>query len=624
MKDGPLARVQAWFSLFAAFALWQGLFSIALAQTAEARGLAIVPVASAPVRLRAQMVDVTFEAGQPEALARVSVRLLLDSAVDQAQTMEVQIAGSISDEIPQESVQLWRDGQPLATIGDPASPRAQVSLSPGQRLELQLAYVQRLGGGPLIAFAYPLAMAAAWPARDGSSRVRLVLPPDVPREAWLMAEPPPTDFDSAAVIWHFDRAAPEFVIQLRFLRPDMWRQIAAPASQEDAAARLARLDALLAIAAADAPAGPAFTRFYPVALAHALEAIRQMPDRPEPHLALAHLYSLHQDGDGGLSSDYAPLVAAEARLAAALGAPAERVRPLLEQALNRLVARARREGDWSEALRYLDEMARLGLDPSSLVVERGELLIHLAKMHLQDGRWAEAARLVGMDRALRPPWLGAAVVQVETGWEARTITLQMYAAPDQEEEAAAQVRHAAEALRSAGGAQVNASLNEARAELRIVLSMSDAASFLELGRRLARALPADPEWALLAALLRPETFRWERSDDWLRWRVSYAETVDLRPPVDAWQVRASRIEQEAERIVAEQPEPTAELVRELGQASAAAWRGLSRKVQVHYTLNLSPLYVADEPQRWLLEIDKRRQLTATRQGILPWLARWIR
>ncbi|MCS7221589.1 MAG: hypothetical protein RML36_11290 [Anaerolineae bacterium] len=584
-----------------------------------------MPVTSAPVRLRAQMVDVTLEADQPEALARVSIRLLLDPAVDKAQTMEVQIVGSVSDEIPQESVQLWSDGQPLAVTGASSSLRAQVSLSPGQRLELRLAYVQRLGGDPLIAFAYPMAMATAWPTRDGSSRVRLALPPGVPREAWLMAEPLPTDFDGVAVTWHFDQAAPDLLVQFRFLRPDVWRQIADPASElEDAEGRLARLDMLLAIAATDVPAGPAFTRFYPIALAHALEMIQQMPDRPEPHLALAHLYSLHQDGDGALSLDYAPLVAAEARLAAALGAPIERVRPLLGQALSRLVVRARREGDWSEALSHLDEVAKLGLDPVGLALERNELLINLARAYLWDGRWAEAARLVGIDRALRPPWLGAAIIQVETGWRTRTITLQMYAAPGQEEEAAAQVRRTVEALHSADGAQVSASLTEERAELRLTLAMSDAVNFLERGRRLARALPADPEWALLAALLRPEAFHWERSEDWLRWRISYAETIDLRLPVDAWQARASQIEQETGRIAVKHPELTAELVRELGQASAAAWRGLSRNVQVHYTLHLFPFYVAGEPQRWLLEMDERRQLTATYQGILPWLARWIR
>ncbi len=610
-----------------AFALWQGLFPVARAQSAEGEGVAVVPVADAPARLRAQMVDVALEAHQPDILAHVSVRLLLEPSVDQAKEIEVQIAGSTADDILQDSVRLWGNERPLALAVTEglANLRALVPLSPGRRLELRLEYVQRLGSGPVIAFAYPLATARAWPARDGSARVQLALPPGVPREAWVIAEPPPAYLNGAAVTWHFDQVAPDAVVQLRFLHPDAWQRIAGPASEaRGAEAMLARLDALLAIAATDAPAGPAYTRFYPVALAQAMEAIRQMPDRPEPHLALAYLYSLNQDGDGALASEYASLVASEARAAAALGASAERVRPLLQRALSRLVERARQAGDWSEALRYLDEMAGLGLDTSGLATERSELLVNLARAHLRDGDWAEAMRAVGVDQAVAPPWLGAAIVQVETGWEARTITLQVYAAPGRSEEATDRVRHAAAALRTVGGAQISASVAGEDVGLRLVLPVQDVARFLALGRALARALPADPEWTLLVPLLRPEAFRWERSDGWLRWRAWYAETVDLRPPVDAWQARAGQVEREAERIAAELPEPAAGFVRELGRASASAWRNLSRNVQVHYVLNASPFSTTGKPQRWLLRMDERRQLTAAHEGILPWLARWIR
>jgi tetratricopeptide (TPR) repeat protein len=627
MKGDLLARFQTRFFLLITFALWQGLFSVALAQSPEAKGLMIIPVANTSARLRAQMVDVTFESDQPELRARVRVRLWLDSLLDQAQTFEVQLVGSTSDEILQNSIQLWGNEQPLTltVTENSASPHALVQLSPGRRFELRLEYIQRLGDGPLVAFAYPLVKATAWPIHDGSSRVQLTLPPGVPREAWLAAEPSPTYFDGTTVTWHFDQAAPDVTVQLYFVHPDAWRQIAKPISEvQDPEALLARLDTLLTLTATDPPTGPAFTRFSPVALAYALETIQKMPTRPEPHLALAHLYALHQDRDGMLSLEYAPLVAAEARAAGELGAPAEHVRPLLQQALERLVVHARQAGDWSAALRYLDEMAGLNPDPSGPTAERSELLVNLAKTHLQDGRWIEAARVIKIDRNLWPPWLEAATVQVEMGLKARTITMQIYARSGREEDAMTQLRRAAEALRAVGGAQVSILEAGEPAEFQIILPLSDTASFLTLGRRLARALPSAPEWALLATLLHPEEFHWKRSDGWLRWRISYAETVNLRPPVDVWQAHASQIEREIEHIAAEEPEPAAGLIRELGQASAAAWRALSRNVQIRYVLNLFPLGTANEPQRWLLQMDERRQLMASREGFLPWLVQWIR
>ncbi len=614
--------------------LWVSLFSITQAQSSQGEGgLTVIPLSAPPARLRAQIVDVTLAVEGMAINAHVETLLQLDTTGDQVQSIDLRVGGMAASAVHTETVKLSVDDKPLTLhpADSPALFQSQMVLSPGRPVKLRLSYEQNLGNGPLISFAYALS-AAAWPTQDGSARIRLRLPPGVPREAWLLAEPVPTQFDGEAVTWHFDRAVPDVQVHMQFVHPAVWQKIATLITEAgEANAVQTQLASLLELAAVDAPNGPAFQRFYPIALAQIARAIQTMPHQPEPHLALARLYLLNQDTGGNLSLAYATLVAAEAQAAARAGAPAEDVNPLFQQAFRRLVNHARDVGDWPEALDYLDRLREVGQDATAVEEERQTLLHNVATSYLRDGHWTEAARIVRdtwgiseVDRIPSPPWLGSVVAQVETESDKRTIIMQIYPAPGRDEEAATQVRRAVESLRAVGEAQATALAADGRIELQITLPLRDAARFLTLGRALANVLPPQPEWAFLGQLLRPETLRWEQSGNWLRQRVDYAETVDLRPPVDVWRSHASQIEQEAQQVTSGQPEPVASLMRELGRVSAEAWRDLSQRMQVRYVLHLAPAGVARSPLQWLLLPDERRQLTVTDEEILPWLMRWFR
>jgi len=601
----------------------------ARAQSPRPEGeLTIIPAERSPAQLRTQIVDVRMEQTGAEIIAYVDVRLTLQNPERSQLSIGLLIQGS--DAIPAEAIQLFANDSPLSLkpTEPPARFFSRVLLPPNRRVELSLQYAYSLGTGPLVSFSYPLH--AAWPSPDGSTRVRLQLPPGTPREAWVSTIPAPTSFDGQAIEWHFEEAAPDIRLQMQFVHPHAWAQIS-PAGQDatDLQDMTARMETLVALASADAPDGPAFERFYPMALAQIDRLLRADPDYPQAHLALARLYALHQDESGQLSLAYAALVAAEAQTAAQAGAPAEQVTPLLRRAYQRLLDDARAAGRWEEALAYLDKLASLGDRTEPADETRERLLIDVARKHLQDGNWAEAARIVRdtwdipeVDR-MAPPWLQSMVITVETDPMQRVITAWFFPAPGRQQEAAPQIRRAMESLQAITEAQATASTTEERIELRLVIPRGNDTYFVTLNRALANTLPPYPEWAFLAQLLRPETFRWRQTENWWRQRVSYEEVINLRPPGDVWRSYASQVEQTAERIAAEQPEPVANLIREMGRFSASSWRALNLHAQARYQVYLVPGDHA-EPRQWLLLPDERRHLSASAERLLPWLPHRLR
>ncbi len=617
-----------------AILLWAWPTPLALAHTPEEiGGVMVLPGMGAPVQLRAQIIEVTLELQEARPLARVDIRLLLDTTAKQPQSIDLWIQGDEAGRVPSDTIALWANDRalPLRSATPPNRFRSQVSLVPGRQTELRLSYVQMLPPGPVISFRYDLAAADAWPTTDGSARIQVRLPEGVPRAAWVLATPSTFQYDGRALTWHFEQATPDTVAQVRFVHPDVWREIATPVADPGAAdARMRQAELLLSLAASDAPDGPAFARFYPVALAYIEEIIQREPERPEPHLALARLYLLNRDAEGNLPSEYAALIVAEAQAAAQAGASDAQVAPLLIQAYRQLLDRARSAGDWSQALAYLDQLRALGQDAATLAEERQALLLNLVESHLQNNRWQEAARLIrdtwnisDLDRLTPPPWLEAAVARVETRPGERTITVQMYPAPGRDQEMAEQVRRAVEALRAIAGTQATASESGGQIEMRITIPLANTASFLMVGQALNDALPPSPEWAFLKQLVRPKMFRWEQERTWLRQRMIYEETVDLGPSVDLWRSYAEQVEREAQRIAAGQSDPAASLIRALGRKSASAWRELGRRVQAHYVLYLAPPGIEQEPRRWLVLADEQRQLMARTEVLFPWLRRWL-
>lgn len=559
-------------------------------------------------------------------VAQVEVSLTIEGTERTSQQIELRIKplGTVQPE----AIELAVDGTslPLEPTDSPGISRSRMTLRPGRRTELRLRYTYPLGDGPIVSFSYPLQAAAAWPTANGSARVLLSLPPDLPREAWISTTSSPTSFDGKVVDWHFNQAAPPTQVRLQFVRPDLWAQITHPPAETDTEALISRMEALLALASVDAPHGPAFNRFYPTALAQANQVIQVAPERPEGHLALARLYLLHRDEAGWLPPSYATLAIAEAREAMQAGAPQDQTRSLLEQALRRLVDEAKANGRWEEALDYLEELAKLQPQEQDVKEEREAILIGLAGARLKDGTWSEAAQLLrdawgvtGLED-LAPPWLQASIARVETTPERRIITVQMYLTPGRQEDAAAQAREAVNGLRSIGEVRANASITEERVELQIVIPLTDDEYFLVWNRALANTLPDRPEWAFLAQLLRPETFHWQSTKSWWRQRISYEEVVDLRPPADVWRSYASQVELKAQEVASRQPDSVASLILALGQTSATSWRELQQHVQVRYMVRLSSTH---EPRRWLLQPDERRQLSAQMDVILPWLSRWL-
>ncbi|MCD6289846.1 MAG: hypothetical protein J7M34_05025 [Anaerolineae bacterium] len=550
----------------------------------------------------------TLDTDGRRPVLHVQAQLTLETTDDKGQQqVKLRIAGSPN--IAPKSITLTVNKHPVPLQADTSSALAtQITLSPGQRVHLELGYDELLPEEPLISISYDLS--TAWPTKDGSALARLRLPSNVPREAWVSVDPSPTQFDGQAVEWHFTQAAPDLQVRMEIVSPAVWNKITAPsATRGDLAGALAQIDTLLSLVAVDAPNGPAFTRFYPLALARIDRAMQTAADNPELHLRLARLYALHRQDDGAIPATYAALVAAEAEAAVRLGAPTNKVEPLLRQAYQDLLEANRAAGRWEEAIAYLDKLSKLPGNTPTLGEERQSLQLHLARARLKAGDWIGAERIA--HRALGdssqtvridpPPWLQSALARVETWPGRRVITVQMFPAPGRADDAVSQAHKALQSLRSLGVAQVTAAATGESVEFQITIPIQDAGYFIASSRALANALPSEPEWAFLSQLLRPKTFRWDQLNHRLYKSVVYAEDVNLHPANDVWDARASQVEQETQTAISGLSGPVNDLIREMGKVSAAAWRDLGQYVQARYIVHLHP--TDGTPRQWLIFPD---------------------
>lgn len=623
------------------FALALCLLSAASAQAAPAgddrpgsAALSIVPQGGRPrgIQLRSQTVDAEISQDSTGVWADTHVWVQLFNPGNQPIVVPVTLPGpQLAAAALPADFEITLNNRPLAlaplpTIGFTAPITVPVSGS----AHLRLHYRQALSTqDDLVSFTYPLTATLQWGNTPESLRVTIKFAQALPPEAILTHTPAATRRNRDGLTWHMENRKAAASIGVAFMAPVWWSEFtaartAAAAPQAGLAEQMALSRGYEQMAGLVAPpydpAAPFFERYYPGAVAALQAGIARPGAAAQPaELATAHagLARLYLARAGRVGADQTAAVqqaaAAELETAVQLDGAATELRRAAADLYGQLAALAEARNDRVTAAQHRARLAALAgantpasaqtlaeagvLARAAQAIAAGDLA--LARRLIAETFGAEAATLPG----LAPPAAAQIVIGVKTSASQRVIAAQWLA----EGASAALDALIAEAARSlAPLAQVQAG----SAALTITLPYGDAAALAAAQARLADALPTAPEWALLAAALRPQQLTWQAEPGLLQTTERYVEQVDLQGAWVAWEGLAERLEDAGAGIGA--PEGLAAVQRTLLMHDAGAWRALAEHSRIIYEAEIGA-----ETPRWEVAAGAARVLEASTTQVLP-------
>ncbi len=273
-----------------------------------------------------------------------------------------------------------------------------------------------------------------------------------------------------------------------------------------------------------------------------------------------------------------------------------------------LIAAARQNGDYAAAGAYLSRLealasrSQLSMETEAISAERRRLAVDWAAAVLRQQGPAAArsvlAEAVGAESAaaLALPFARVQSLQAAVSTQPGMRRMELAITPRPEGEALVQRLY--DALAATGVATVTLTSTQPPV-LHIDIPFADGE---ELGRRqgtLASAIdPSDPEWAGLAALLRPQELSWDRIDDRWRLRDVYQETVSLADAREVYESQAQALEAAAAGV--DPAHPLAAVLPDLLRAEADIWRALGDNQGARFMLTLYPQPGAALERTWAI------------------------
>ncbi len=509
-----------------------------------------------------------------------------------------------------------------------------LSLNPGEGATVQLNYQVNLGRELLPTFAYAVTPSAGWPGRVNSARFTIRFPQVTTLEQVVAVSPDQMDFDGQAVEWLFTDFEPGENVTLTFVKPAHWRDIQAArqavADGPASAQAHQTLGALYrALSQAAGPARPAAAdRYYTQAVGE-LEAAKELaPAQVGPYLALAELYQARATRpDGSLDPDYLVLTIGQWEEALRLRPDDPAIRRALRDSTFAMGIIARQGGRYAEALAYFDRAIELWGDEQSTPFARAEAeeerqraAAGWGRILLERGQTAEALDLIARrlgsdfpagDDARRPRWTAIrGEVTTQAGTRSMAFTFEPY--PTASAELAQQMEALAAALSSAGRGTVDLETGDNGYRLHIALPFGDEAELAQGLNRLAGAVPADADLALLRAVLGPGDIAFWQGKGPFIIGAGYSEGVDLSAAQAATEAEVSALDAAAAALTTSEPRAEAEEIRLLRLAVLAeygrAWQQLSEQSVVSYRVAFSALPTARPGRDWLLRPGDTRRL----------------
>jgi hypothetical protein len=571
-----------------------------------------MPLNPGQLALLSMTVDVSFHDDGEETIAEVQVSYRLHNRnKGAAQSMKVAVPGYPAPKPAPRNISLQLNGKVLKL--EPGNQQwwlAKVTLQPNQRANLVMTYSAKVGEGALAHFRYPMDLTGKlWPGRLESARFTISFPEPPNPQSWISLTPENYILSAEAVTWSYDMKDPKEPIDFLFIRPSLWESIqqarrdAARSQDPEAYKELGAIYAQLATALPNNP--DIFERYYPLAVASYAQAQQLNPADTAPYLALAQLYQLRADLAPEESAAYTSLAINELSKALEQGAQDPAIRQEVAEGIITLAARARARGDFDAANAYLQRPEELTqqhddlINTEALRQERQNLAVDWARQVFEREGPAPAravlAQIIGPE-ALNPPnaqyaQLNSLYVRVQTEPYHRTIDINAAL----REGDLTIMNELAVALARTDVARVEI-LEGDPVLLHIAIDFADPEDLLNRQRILAEAMPPRPEWALLQAILLPESLVWEQNRE--RWRTveRYEERISLVAVSADAGLQALSLERAANRL--EDDSVLNALLADIWRREAQLWRDLATNSRSRFTLTLYPQPGAPLKQTW--------------------------
>ncbi len=583
---------------------------LAFADTATAAdaypgGYTLMPLEPGPVRLLALMVDVTLDDDGNQAWVDVqSIYKVHNTDKARPATLRVAFPGYAVEGSAAVRAELTAAGREV--VIRPGRDQwwvGEVNLAADERLNLVLTYRAPLGEGLFVRFRYPLERTAqVWPGRLESARLTLTLAEPPNPQSWLWLSPPNYKLSAETITWSYDGRDPETAVDYVPIRPTVWAELqaarqatAAPAAPATAYKALGDIYTRLLMATVPAELESSrLARYLPLAVAAYRQAMSQAPTEPAAYVALSDLYRYRAGQSEPPDPTYLVLATDVLALVLENGVRDPQIAAIVERDLSALIEQARHRREFALAAAYLDRLDRLvaaGALPAqsaTLAATRARLVGDWAMTVLQKEGPAAARAVVEQALptvAVTPPggsFARLTAIHLEVTTRPGLRQMRLLLVPRRGGEALIQTL--LERLYAVEGVTVR-SPGTQPPTLILELPFADASELDRRQRALAAGLPAEPEWAVLAALWQPSVLRWVEEEAFWRSRTRFQETLDLRPSLALWEQQALALENAALRPVAD---PLATVLSALWRREAEEWRQLSANTTAQYTLVLYP------------------------------------
>ncbi len=605
--------MQGWRALLTFLVLLMTLFGPknVRAEDEYPGGFTLMPLQPGKIALLSMTVDVSFHDDGQITIAEVQVNYRLHNR-NKGETVSTKVAvpGYPAPKPAPRNIALQLNGKDLPL--EPGNQQwwlATITLKPNQRANLVMTYSAKVGDGPLAHFRYPMDLTGQlWPGRLESARFTISFTEPPNPQSWISLTPENYQLSAEAVTWSYDLKDPKQPIDFLFIRPSLWDQIQSArrtAAQENSPQAHKTLGAIYAQLATATQNPAIFERYYPLAVASYAQAQQLAPDDTATYLALAQLYQLRADLVPEEAASYISLAINELTKALQHGAADPAIQQKVVDGVASLAARARSRGDFDAASAYLQRLEEIAQQHPDLVnsnaiqEERRALTIDWARHVLEDQGPAPARTVLAQTfgaEAVQPPraqfaQINSLYVDVKTEPNLRIINI---SAAMRENDLTLMDDLAG---RLAKTDAANLELIEADPlVLHIAIPFADDEDLRNRQRLLAEAIPPRPEWALIQAILLPQTLTWEKVDE--RWRTieRYEEQISLIAASADAGLQALSMERAANALDAN--DPLNALLKDIWTREAQLWRDLADHSRTRFTLTLYPHPGAPLEQTW--------------------------
>lgn len=428
----------------------------------------------------------------------------------------------------------------------------ELTLAPDEKKTITAEFTQDLGDDLFPRFMYGMLVGNRWKNAVGSARVTVNLPSQTTGEQFITLDPIVPKFDGQKLTWLWENLNPEADPGVTLIRPSVWQNLLEQRSRaaqdpDDANAHLGLGRLYQQLASQESPRRD---NFLAQAVAELETAARLEPGNADAVKTLAELYEQRAGSPNGPRDvNYLSLAMDQwQKLMGTAGDSDARIQ--LGEDSFYLALDAFTRGEYDRALTFLQDARTFAPDGAGPLYTRERLDNQLKLTHIAAARADIEANAISnalihvraaygdnFQPATNLPTDALALnhARTRTTFQEREIVFNLapYPAPsDATREAANQVVTALNQTQ-AGKATLAPDANGYTLTLTVPFAQED-----DLRNRLVRlasALPARSDWALLRAALVPSQLEFSTSDDTFARGVHYREQVDFNAGQEALQ-----------------------------------------------------------------------------------------